>query len=40
MKTLENDLGVLETIVKDAEFNISYFSLELPNGESFEFELE
>ena len=36
MKTLKKDKEMLEALVGDEEFNISYFSIELANGEKLE----
>jgi|TARA_R110002051_G_scaffold124451_3_gene197702 hypothetical protein len=36
MKTLANDREMLEALVYDEEFDVSYFSIELANGEKLE----
>ena len=36
MKTLANDREMLEALVYDEEFDVSYFSIELANGEKQE----
>jgi hypothetical protein len=36
MKTLTNDREMLEALVYDEEFDVSYFSIELANGEKLE----
>tara|TARA_R110001632_G_scaffold230684_1_gene368355 strand:+ start:855 stop:977 length:123 start_codon:yes stop_codon:yes gene_type:complete len=36
MKTLINDREMLEALVYDEEFDVSYFSIELASGEKLE----
>lgn len=38
MKTRNGDLGLLEQLFKDEEFDVSYFSVEFPDGSSYEYE--
>jgi hypothetical protein len=40
MKTLTNDWQMIEAIVCDEEFDVSYFSIELANGEKLEINRE
>lgn len=40
MKTLTNDWEMIEALVCDEEFDVSYFSIELANGEKLEISRE
>lgn len=38
MKTQKGDLGLLQQFIQDEEFDVSYFSVEFPDGSSYEYE--
>ncbi len=38
MKTQQEDLGLLEQLFQDEEFDVSYFSVEFPDGSSYEYQ--
>lgn len=38
MKTQQEDLGLLEQLFQVEEFDVSYFSVEFPDGSSYEYQ--
>lgn len=38
MNTNTEELGLLEQICQDEEFDVSYFSIEFPDGSSYEYQ--
>lgn len=38
MKTQTEEWGLLEQICQDEDFDVSYFSIEFPDGRTYEYE--